>query len=85
MPATRNNTPVPVVIVDRAEFQAWLDGTLMDFRHGSGIAPNELLCQQADEAAQAGLTVGFTVAGRLVSITRLEDDGIVEVPIDTQE
>lgn len=43
--------------VNRAEFMAWCDGILLDFKNGVGIAPNERDCEAAEKALADGKRV----------------------------
>lgn len=43
-----------MLTVDINHFKLWCEGTLLDFRNGSGIIVNERECIDADEALQRG-------------------------------
>lgn len=40
--------------VDINEFKLWLQGTLLEFHNGKGIAVNEKECQEAEDALMSG-------------------------------
>lgn len=67
-----------MIVVDRAEFMAWLDGVALDFKRGRGIAPNERACQAAYDASQRGERIGFTIKNRLVTTAKSKDGVICE-------
>ena len=71
--------------VNRAEFMAWCDGILLDFKKGVGIAPNELLCEEVEAALKHGEQVLLTGSnGKVVSYCTLDKaaGGYLERPID---
>jgi hypothetical protein len=70
--------------INRTEFIAWCDGILLDFKKGVGIAPNELLCKEAEAALEHGDPVLLTGPnGKVVSYCTLDKaaGGYLERPI----
>lgn len=54
------------VTVDRAQYIAWFNGILMDFRNGKGIVVNESEAIAADEALARGEPVLLRNGSRLI-------------------
>jgi len=54
--------------VSRAQFMMWVEGGLLDFSRGRGIAVNEHLCEDAMEELEHGRSVELVdVRGNVVS------------------
>lgn len=71
--------------VNRAEFMAWCDGILLDFKNGVGIAPNERDCAAAEKALADGEKVLLIDHEGNASTFCFFDkalDGYVEEPIE---
>ena len=64
--------------VSRRELIAWVEGDLLHFRKGKGIAVNEIACEKAERLMTAGETIGLTVNGKIVTTMRLTDNGFEE-------
>ena len=71
--------------VDRAGFQLWYEGIILEFRNGVGIIVRERDCIAAEDALNRGETVVLTDGGRVVSEMKLQDGVFAEMSLlDTE-
>lgn len=65
--------------VDQDEFKAWLDGILLDFKEGKGIAPNEVECEAAEAALERGEPVLLRRGSKLTGFYLLADGDELQI------
>jgi hypothetical protein len=62
-----------MLVVPRQQLLAWADGILLDRdAKGNVIAPEELLCKEAQRRLELGEAVGLTISGEIVSTMQLD-------------
>lgn len=67
-------------LIDVDQFQAWMEGILLDLHKGKGIVVNELACEEAMSKLEAGEEVLCTKNGKLTGTKlRLKEDNIEHV------
>lgn len=68
-----------MVVVDRDEFIAWVNGVLLS-RDAAGrtVAVHDALCNAAEDALEKGEAVLLTTGGRVVSTIQKNDGSYVE-------
>ncbi|NIO74763.1 MAG: hypothetical protein GTN69_02455 [Armatimonadetes bacterium] len=74
-----------MLLVDRASFIAWIQGTLLDRREdGSMVVGDDVAHERAEAALEDGETIGLTVGGRLVTTMAYDADadGYVETEVE---
>jgi len=71
----------PQLLVNRNEFIAWTEGTLLHFKGGAGIAPDELLCEEAESILGSGGEIYLTHNNRIVSKLVLKNDAYQEIAL----
>jgi hypothetical protein len=74
------------IYVNRRKFMAWVDGVILAFSRGKGIAVSmydEQECEAAERAMDAGRTIYFTEGEgstrRVISKMKVVDDGYQEI------
>ena len=68
-----------VIVVNRKDFIAWSEGTLLD-RRGDNIISlgDQVIHEKAQEALDAGETIALTINGEIVSHMKLVDEAYKE-------
>jgi hypothetical protein len=70
--------------LDRAAFMAWVDGTLLDFKNGSGVVGDHVDHERAEQVLANGGRVFLTVKGRPVSEMVETQDGYHERALEEE-
>lgn len=68
-----------MIVVNRTDFMAWSEGTLLDRRDDKVVSlGDQVIHEKAQAAMDAGETIALTINGEIVSHMKLIDDAYKE-------